>query len=153
VFIIRCTGDECHFKSANFVDKIIIKFRKYRLLGYAKRIPTSAVKSFGRDAAKIADPRERDANQTGHEIVHPPPAQRHLQPDDVTCGPTCLAQVYRYYRHAKTVREVIQETPSNPDGGTMAVIPAHKAVPAPNPTAKRTFGRPTHSIPQTMLNT
>ena len=46
---------------------------------------------------------------------------RFAQPDDVTCGPTCLAQVYRYYRHAKTVREVIQETPSNPDGGTMAV--------------------------------
>jgi len=39
----------------------------------------------------------------------------------VTCGPTCLAQIYRYYGHKKSLEEVIAETPSNPDGGTLAV--------------------------------
>jgi len=47
--------------------------------------------------------------------------QRFAQPDDVTCGPTCLAQVYRYYGHEKQVRQVIRETSRNPDGGTLAV--------------------------------
>lgn len=46
---------------------------------------------------------------------------RFEQPDDVTCGPTCLAQIYRYYGYQRTVSEVIQETPRNPDGGTLAV--------------------------------
>ncbi len=46
---------------------------------------------------------------------------RFEQPDDVTCGPTCLAKVYRFYGYEKDVAEVITETPRNPDGGTMAV--------------------------------
>jgi len=46
---------------------------------------------------------------------------RFLQPDDLTCGPTCLAQVYRYYGIEKTVAQVIGETARNPDGGTQAV--------------------------------
>ena len=46
---------------------------------------------------------------------------RFEQPDDVTCGPTCLTQIYRYYGCQRTVSEVIQETPRNPDGGTLAV--------------------------------
>lgn len=46
---------------------------------------------------------------------------RFEQPDDVTCGPTCLAQVYRYYGYEKVLSEIIQETPRNPDGGTLAV--------------------------------
>jgi len=48
--------------------------------------------------------------------------QRFLQPDDLTCGPTCLTQVYRYYGHEKPLREVIGETERNPDGGTLAVF-------------------------------
>jgi hypothetical protein len=47
--------------------------------------------------------------------------QRFLQPDDVTCGPTCLAQVYRYYGYDKGLRQVIDETARNADGGTLAV--------------------------------
>jgi len=46
---------------------------------------------------------------------------RFAQPDDVTCGPTCLGQVYRYYGRAKPVAEIVGETPRNPDGGTLAV--------------------------------
>jgi len=46
---------------------------------------------------------------------------RFRQPDDVTCGPTCLAQVYGHFGVNKSVEDVIRETPRNPDGGTLAV--------------------------------
>ncbi len=46
---------------------------------------------------------------------------RFEQPDDVTCGPTCLTQVFRFFGYAKTLPDVIAETPRNPDGGTLAV--------------------------------
>jgi len=46
---------------------------------------------------------------------------RFAQPDDLTCGPTCLAQVYKYYGYEKALGAIIEETPRNPDGGTLAV--------------------------------
>jgi hypothetical protein len=46
---------------------------------------------------------------------------RFEQPDDLTCGPTCLTQVYRFFNYSKTLTDVIRETPRNPDGGTLAV--------------------------------
>ncbi len=46
---------------------------------------------------------------------------RFEQPDDVTCGPTCLAKVYSYYGYEKDLDDIIAETPRNPDGGTLAV--------------------------------
>jgi len=49
------------------------------------------------------------------------PVRRFEQPDDLTCGPTCLAQIYRYYGDPKPLNEVIAETPTNPDGGTLGV--------------------------------
>lgn len=47
--------------------------------------------------------------------------RRFSQPDGVTCGPTCLANVYRYYGYEKALDDIILETPRNPDGGTLAV--------------------------------
>jgi hypothetical protein len=49
------------------------------------------------------------------------PVPRFEQPDDVTCGPTCLAQVYKYYGCERSLTTIIEETPRNPDGGTLAV--------------------------------
>jgi hypothetical protein len=46
---------------------------------------------------------------------------RFEQPDDVTCGPTCLAAVYSYFGRRCTVDQVIGEIRRNADGGTMAV--------------------------------
>ncbi|UCF20776.1 MAG: C39 family peptidase [Gemmatimonadota bacterium] len=46
---------------------------------------------------------------------------RFEQPDDVTCGPTCLAQVYSYYGQGKPLSSIINATESNPDGGTLSV--------------------------------
>jgi hypothetical protein len=47
------------------------------------------------------------------------------QPDDVTCGPTCLQAVYRYYGDIKALEDVIAEVPQLETGGTLA---AHLAI-------------------------
>ena len=48
---------------------------------------------------------------------------RYQQPDDVTCGPTCLAQVMRYYGEAVELPEVAASVRMNAPqvGGTQAV--------------------------------
>jgi hypothetical protein len=43
------------------------------------------------------------------------------QPNDVTCGPTCLHGVYRYYGDVLPLSEVIAQVPSFEGGGTLAV--------------------------------
>jgi len=43
------------------------------------------------------------------------------QPDDSTCGPTCLHAVYSYYRDAIPLRSVISEVSPLETGGTLAV--------------------------------
>jgi hypothetical protein len=44
------------------------------------------------------------------------------QPDDRTCGPTCLHAVYRYYDDVLPLETVIAEVDHLPDGGTLAVM-------------------------------
>jgi hypothetical protein len=46
---------------------------------------------------------------------------RFEQPDDVTCGPTCLMQVLRFYEDPTPFERICELTPRNPDGGTLAV--------------------------------
>jgi hypothetical protein len=46
---------------------------------------------------------------------------RIAQPDAVSCGPTCLLQVYRYWGDGVPFGEVRGATRVNPDGGTLAV--------------------------------
>ena len=43
------------------------------------------------------------------------------QPDDTTCGPTCLHAIYRYYGDDVALPAVINEVPPLPGGGTLAV--------------------------------
>ena len=43
------------------------------------------------------------------------------QPDDTTCGPTCLHAVYRYWSDRIALRKVIREVTPLPGGGTLAV--------------------------------
>jgi len=50
------------------------------------------------------------------------------QPDDSTCGPTCLHAVYRYWGDVVPLRRVIAETPKIPGGGTLAVLLACHAL-------------------------
>jgi hypothetical protein len=46
---------------------------------------------------------------------------RFRQPDNVTCGPTSLAQIYSFYKYNRPLERILRETPRNPDGGTLAV--------------------------------
>jgi hypothetical protein len=55
-------------------------------------------------------------------IAHELRVQRFLQPDDVTCGPTCLRKVYDFYGIHAEVEAVIGEIDRNEDGGTLAVF-------------------------------
>lgn len=47
--------------------------------------------------------------------------ERFLQPDEVTCGPTCLRKVYSYFGLPDTQEEIIEALERNEDGGTLAV--------------------------------
>ena len=44
------------------------------------------------------------------------------QPDDTTCGPTCLHAVYRYYGDDLPLQTVLDEVPAFHGGGTFAVL-------------------------------
>lgn len=48
--------------------------------------------------------------------------QIHAQPDETTCGPTCLHSVYHYYNDPLPLAQVIDECASLEDGGTLAVL-------------------------------
>jgi hypothetical protein len=43
------------------------------------------------------------------------------QPDQTTCGPTCLHAVYRYYDDPMSLSQVIAEVPNIKGGGTLGV--------------------------------
>ena len=43
------------------------------------------------------------------------------QPDDTTCGPTCLHAIYRYYGDDIELPAVVNEVTALPGGGTLAV--------------------------------
>ncbi len=44
------------------------------------------------------------------------------QPDDTTCGPTCLQAVYSYYGQKLSLDKVIDEVEQFPEGGTIGVL-------------------------------
>ena len=50
------------------------------------------------------------------------------QPDDVTCGPTCLQALYQYYNDPVPLKNVIREVKQLKNGGTMAVMLANHAL-------------------------
>ena len=50
------------------------------------------------------------------------------QPDDTTCGPTCLHAVYNYYNDNVSLDEVIADTQMLVNGGTLAVFLACSAL-------------------------
>lgn len=50
------------------------------------------------------------------------------QPDDVTCGPTCLQALYQYYKDELPLKQVIREVKQLKNGGTLAVMLANHAL-------------------------
>ncbi|HMQ15318.1 MAG TPA: hypothetical protein PKC49_05030 [Phycisphaerae bacterium] len=52
----------------------------------------------------------------------------HAQPDDTTCGPTCLHALYRHYGDPADLASVIAEVPALEGGGTLGVMLATHAL-------------------------
>jgi hypothetical protein len=52
----------------------------------------------------------------------------HRQPDDSTCGPTCLQAIYRYFGLSFDIRKVIDRVKSLEGGGTLGVFLAIDAL-------------------------
>ena len=50
------------------------------------------------------------------------------QPDDVTCGPTCLHALYQYYKDEVGLDQVIKEVKQLRNGGTLAVMLGNHAL-------------------------
>ena len=50
------------------------------------------------------------------------------QPDDTTCGPTCLHAIYRYLGDPADLQTVIREVTQLENGGTLAVMLANHAL-------------------------
>ena len=50
------------------------------------------------------------------------------QPDDITCGPTCLHAIYQYYHDDILLKDVVNEVKSLKTGGTLAVMLGNHAL-------------------------
>jgi hypothetical protein len=50
------------------------------------------------------------------------------QPDEVTCGPTCLQALYRYYGDTIPLKDVIKDVKQLRTGGTLAVMLGNHAL-------------------------
>ena len=53
---------------------------------------------------------------------HRQPFLINSQPDNTSCGPTCLQAVYRYFGLDLDLGDIIREVPSLDEGGTLAVM-------------------------------
>jgi hypothetical protein len=60
------------------------------------------------------------------------------QPDDITCGPTCLHAIYRYFGDEIPLHQVVSQVPQIATGGTLAVYLAVHAL-------RRGYGATIHS--------
>lgn len=58
----------------------------------------------------------------------PIPIDMRPQPDDTTCGPTCLDAVYRFYGDDVELARLLEEVPRVASGGTLAVHLANHAL-------------------------
>lgn len=50
------------------------------------------------------------------------------QPDEITCGPTCLHAIYRYWGDTISLERVVEEVPMLTGGGTLAALLACHAL-------------------------
>lgn len=63
-------------------------------------------------------------DRTGEQArkAHSLRVRRLVQPDDVTCGPTCLRAVYSFYGEPAGHDDLLATLERNEDGGTLAVF-------------------------------
>jgi hypothetical protein len=69
----------------------------------------------------------RNDPQSSERAV-PPRVDIRAQPDEASCGPTCLEAIYRYYRDPVPLESVIGGIQHLPEGGTLAVFLACHAL-------------------------
>lgn len=67
-------------------------------------------------------------NQPASNVVVKLDLEIQPQPNDETCGPTCLHAIYRYYGDEIPLSKVIREVPRLSGGGTLAVLLACHAL-------------------------
>jgi hypothetical protein len=65
---------------------------------------------------------EEERRRLRSRAVHELQVEGFTQPDDVTCGPTCLRKVYAYLGVDLPLDRVLGEIDRNEDGGTLAVF-------------------------------
>jgi hypothetical protein len=68
-------------------------------------------------ASTTRDERARKPSRKSNALS----VERFLQPDEVTCGPTCLRKVYSFYGLPDTQEQIVNALERNEDGGTLAV--------------------------------
>lgn len=66
----------------------------------------------------VKEERSQGQSRVAHELSVP----HFHQPDDVTCGPTCLRKVYDFYGLELELADVLGGIDRNDDGGTLAVF-------------------------------
>jgi hypothetical protein len=69
----------------------------------------------------------RKPDGTNSHFLHLP-VKMMTQPDETTCGPTCLHAIYRYWNDEEPLEEVIARTGRLEQGGTFAVFLACDAL-------------------------
>jgi hypothetical protein len=60
--------------------------------------------------------------------MEPLPIDMHRQPNDFTCGPTCLHAVYKFFKDPAELDHLVEEIPSLLHGGTLVVHLANHAL-------------------------
>jgi hypothetical protein len=63
-----------------------------------------------------------DRRQRRSRIAYELNVEQFTQPDDVTCGPTCLQKVYDFFGSSVSLEDTLGEIDRNEDGGTLAVF-------------------------------
>jgi hypothetical protein len=56
------------------------------------------------------------------------PVEMRPQPDETTCGPTCLEAIYRFHGNHVPLEDVIADVPTLKEGGTLGVLLAVDAL-------------------------
>lgn len=69
-------------------------------------------------AVRPRDERTREPKRIANELD----VERIFQPDELTCGPTCLRKVYKFYGESLELEEILAALERNEDGGTLAVF-------------------------------
>src|SRR5439155_1649022 len=72
-------GRDRYVEAANAVDGVVVDLREDDLLPDPDRVVAATVERLRAEPAEVADPGQRDRDQTIEELVHPRAAQGHLR--------------------------------------------------------------------------